>query len=213
MLAWSKKCRVMRRYDQSAKVYDTQYREEQGAKIRTAMGYLTFKDDGVVLDVGCGTGLLFEHIAGKTKFVVGTDISRGILEEAKKKTKFYKNAALILADADNMPFRSQVFNMVLAITLLQNLPNPRATLNEIKEVSESNAIIVVTGLRKAFTEREFTEMLRQAKLKVVTLKLDEQMREYVSICTKAAVKSKFLPNININETSPKTERSEGKKHI
>ena len=67
MSEWNKKRRIMRRYDQSAKVYDAQYREEQEAKIRTAMNNLTLSRDSVILDAGCGTGLLFGHVAEKSK--------------------------------------------------------------------------------------------------------------------------------------------------
>jgi len=184
MTLWNKKRRVMRHYDQSAKVYDTQYTEEQEAKIRVALDNLTLNQDSVILDAGCGTGLLFEHIAERTRFIVGTDISIGILNEAKKKAKTYKNVALIRADADNMPFPNQSFDAVFAITLLQNTPNPLATLNEIKWVSKSNATIIVTGLRKAFTKEEFAKMLQYANLKAAIVKLDEQMREHICICNK-----------------------------
>jgi len=184
MSNWNKKRSVMRHYNQSAKVYDSQYCEEQEAKIRRAMNNLTLHEDSIILDAGCGTGLLFAHIVEKAKFIVGLDISRGTLKEAEKKAKNYKNVALILSDADNMPFFNKSFDAVFALTLLQNMPSPKETLNEIKRVSKSSAAIVVTGLRKAFTEGEFSEMLEQANLKVAVLKLDEPMREHVSICFK-----------------------------
>jgi len=184
MSKWNKKRRVMRRYDQSARVYDAQYREEQEAKIRTTMNNLTLNRDSVILDAGCGTGLLFEHVAEKSKFTIGTDVSRGVLKEAEKKAKHYMNVALVWADVDNMPFSNRTFDVVFAITLVQNTPNPSATLNEIIRVSKSSATIVVTGLRKAFTKEGFSKMLKQANLKVTIMKLDKQLREYVSICTK-----------------------------
>jgi len=172
----------MRRYDQSAKAYDTLYQEEQEAKIRTAMDNLTLNKGSIVLDAGCGTGSLFKHVARKTKFVVGTDISRGILKEAMKKARQHKKVALVLADVDNMPFSDSVFEIVFAITLLQNTPNPRATLYEIERLSQANATIVVTGLRKAFTEEGFSMMLKQANLNVAKVQIDRHMREYVAVC-------------------------------
>lgn len=184
MSGWAKKRRIMRRYDQSARVYDALYREEQVAKIRTAVDNLTMRKEDIVLDAGCGTGLLFKHMTPKTNFVVGTDISRGILKEAKKKAAGYNNAALILADADNMPFYGNTFEVVFAVTLLQNMPNPQVTLSEINRISKSNARIIVTWLRKAFTQKSFLKLLKRAWLKVEFLKLDEHGREYVCICSK-----------------------------
>jgi len=184
MPMWDRKRQVMRHYDRTAKFYDTQYHEEQEAKIRAAIDNLTLNEDNIILDAGCGTGLLFAHIIDKSRFIVGTDISREVLREAMKKAKSYKKVALVLADADNMPFHNRPFNVVFAITLLQNTPSPRATLNEIKRLSKSNATIVVTGLRKAFAEEEFSKMLKQADLRITVRKLDKQMREYVCVCIK-----------------------------
>jgi len=178
------KRRIMRLYNQSAKVYDTQYGEEQDAKIRTALNNLTLKEKTLILDAGCGTGLLFAHVANKIQFLAGIDVSRGLLKEAAKKARNHKNIALIRADADSMPFSDLTFDVVFALTLLQNMPNSRKTLDEIKRVSKHDAGIVLTGLRKAFTQEQFSELLKRASLKVRVLKLDEQMREYVSVCFK-----------------------------
>jgi ubiquinone/menaquinone biosynthesis C-methylase UbiE len=184
MSGWLRKRRVMRRYNQSAGIYDALYREEQEAKIRTAMDKLTLEKEDVVLDAGCGTGLLFEHVAGRAGSTIGTDVSKGLLKEAKKKTKAFKNSALILADADNLPFLSGTFDTAFALTLLQNMPSPRVTLNEINRVSKPNAPIAVTGLRKVFSQDAFAKLLNQAGLRIAFLKTDEKMRDYVSVCFK-----------------------------
>jgi ubiquinone/menaquinone biosynthesis C-methylase UbiE len=183
MSKWMKKLRVMHRYDQSAEVYDAQYREEQEAKIRTTMDNVTINETSIVLDAGCGVGLLFEHVAEKVKILVGADISKGILKEARGKARNHENVALILADVDNLPFPHQIFDVVFAITIVQNTPNPTFTINEIKRVTKPKSTIVITGLRKVFTEEKFSEMLRQTNLKVVVMKCDEQMKEYICVCT------------------------------
>ncbi len=193
MPAWKQKRRTMRRYNQSAHVYDTQYLEEQEAKTTTVKQNLKLKDNSVVLDLGCGTGLLIKNFAGKTKLYVGADISRELLKYARTKAKPFPNSTLILADADNLPFPDQTFDAVFAVTLLQNMPRPDATLAEIYRVSKTRASIIVTGLRKRFTQEEFASELQQANLEKVTLKLDEGNREYVCICHKMSVKSKSSP--------------------
>ena len=46
---------------------------------------------GVVLDVGCGSGLFFSEVADQADMVVGVDVSRKLLLKAKKQAKrFYK---------------------------------------------------------------------------------------------------------------------------
>jgi ubiquinone/menaquinone biosynthesis C-methylase UbiE len=107
MPTWNQKLRTMRRYNQSAHVYDTQYSEEQEAKNTTIMQNLNLKDSSTVLDLGCGTGSLIKHIADKTKLYTAVDFSRELLTHAKKKAHPFSNSALILADADNLPFPDQ----------------------------------------------------------------------------------------------------------
>ena len=184
MPAWNHKRRVMRRYDQSAQAYDAQYHEEQEAKINAIMQSLSLRQSSVVLDAGCGTGLLFQHLAEGTELITGTDISEGLLQKARKRAQPYCNTALIQADVDNMPFLDETFDAVLAITLLQNMPDPEATLAEFSRVSKQSALLVATGLKKQFSQENFVKLLEQANLRVELLKLDEKNREYICICTK-----------------------------
>lgn len=184
MQAWDQKKRIMRRYDQSARVYDIQYFDEQETKIRTIMQNLRMPRGIRILDAGCGTGLLFRNVVNKADFAVGIDISRGLIQEARKKTQHYRNVALVLADTDNMPLLDESFDIILAVTLMQNLPAPTATLTEFKRVAKETASIVVTGLKKHFTQEGFLKMLHEAGLFVDALKLDDMERDYVSICRK-----------------------------
>ncbi len=184
MPEWNHKRRVMRRYNQSAQTYDAQYHEEQEAKIKVVMRSLSLKQSSVVLDAGCGTGLLFQHLAERTESITGTDTSKGLLQKARKRAQPYCNVALIQADADNMPFPNETFDAVLVITLLQNMPDPKATLTEFNRVSKQSALIVATGLRKQFSQEDFVKLLEQADLRVKTLKLDEENREYICTCSK-----------------------------
>jgi ubiquinone/menaquinone biosynthesis C-methylase UbiE len=183
MTEWNEKRRVMRRYDHSASVYDTQYGEEQEAKIKAALNELKLKRHSLVLDVGCGTGLLFPHIAEDVNLLVGLDLSSNILRQAKKRAKQFLNVALLRADADFLSFPDRTFNVIFAITLLQNMPNPLHGLREIKRVAQSKATVIATGLKKEFSREKFTQLLERAKLEISVIKVDEQLKGYVAICT------------------------------
>jgi len=183
MSGWKKKRSIMRRYDLTAHIYDMRYAEEQTAKIEAALEGLKIEKSSLILDVGCGTGFLFSYVAEKAEVTVGLDISRNILFQAQKRAENFLNVHLILADADNMPLKENIFSHVFGITLIQNMPEPMKTLNEIRRVAKTNAKIVVTGLRKAFTQEEFEGLLRDAGLNVATLKNDG-LKCYVAVCTK-----------------------------
>lgn len=181
MVDWKKKREVRRSYDGSAAVYNSQYIEEQNAKIKAALSHMRLKKTNLVLDLGCGTGILFEHIGRSVKLLVGLDSSSKILWEAKKRMKQFPKAALVRADADHPPFRNRVFDGAFAITLLQNMPNPLRTLNEMKRISKPHALIAVTGLKKKFSQKAFVRLLAEAKLNPLIV-LNSELKGYVAVC-------------------------------
>jgi ubiquinone/menaquinone biosynthesis C-methylase UbiE len=184
MQKWNKKRETMRHYDHLAQVYDAQYLEEQNAKIEAALNDTKLSQNELVLDVGCGTGLLLQPVAKSAKLVVGIDASSKILQEAKKRTEQLPNTAIIRADADYTPLQNETFDHVFAITLLQNIPNPAETLGEIKRVGKPQSTIVVTGLKKKFTQEYFIKLLKKAGLKISKLKTNPQLKGHLVVCKK-----------------------------
>jgi ubiquinone/menaquinone biosynthesis C-methylase UbiE len=178
---WDQKRKVLRRYDLTAEMYDVRYAEEQAVKYRAALERLNISRHSRVLDVGCGTGLLFSHVAAEAQAVVGVDISGKLLRQAKKHARDFRNVHLVQADADYLPFRNACFNTVFAFTVLQNMPKPFETLNEIKRSAENGTSIVVTGLKKAFSLEVFRALLQNAGLQVISLKDADALKCYVAV--------------------------------
>jgi ubiquinone/menaquinone biosynthesis C-methylase UbiE len=182
MNTWKQKRSVMRRYNLTAQIYDARYCEEQEAKYKTALDKLSL-DAGVILDVGCGSGLFFRHVADDAKLVVGIDVSGALLKLAKERAKNYQNVHLVLADADNLPFKQEVFTYVFAFTVLQNMPNPAKTLRGFKIVALRDAFFVVSGLKAAVSLEVFGQYLDAAGFKVVSIVTDDTLRCHIAICT------------------------------
>jgi len=188
MDGWHKKLDVMRRYDATAHLYDMRYAEEQKLKIEAALNNVDV-GKAAVLDVGCGTGVLFDYVADEAAVTVGLDISEKTLLVARDRAKHHDRVHLIRADADNMPLKSHVFDRVFAMTLLQNTPSAVDTLKEIDRVAKEETLVVITGLKKIFSRAVFEQLLKQAGLKrVVTM--NKGLQCYVSVCAKARVNSR-----------------------
>ena len=183
MRVWDKKRDIMRRYDITAQIYDRRYADEQTAKIEAALEHVKV-EAGMVLDVGCGTGILFNYVADKAWMTVGLDFSKETLLIAKERAKNHASVHLVRADADNVPLRDKVFDQVFAVTLIQNTPSPTETLNEIRRVAKDNGLIVVTGLKKVFTRNILGQLLRNAGLNIIAVG-NEGLKCYVTVCTKA----------------------------
>jgi malonyl-CoA O-methyltransferase len=182
MQDWKQKRSNKQHYNLQAAIYDLQYVEEQDKKIETMLKSMDFSSKDLVLDLGCGTGFLFNHITKKSDFIVGVDVSQKALVHAKKRAKTIYNVELVCADADNTPFVDGLFDKVFSVTVLQNMPEPKKTIQEMKRTSKAKAVFAVSGLKKMFSAGSFAKLLENAQLKVVAFKDDEQLKGYVAVC-------------------------------
>ncbi|MCW3999964.1 MAG: class I SAM-dependent methyltransferase [Candidatus Bathyarchaeota archaeon] len=179
-MAWKQKRQIKQRYDITATMYDERYREEQRRKYRRALQTVNVAD-AVVADVGCGSGMFFPEAAQKTQWLIGVDISRKLLDLAKAQSKGYGNVSVVQADADHLPFRSGAFEAAFAFTVLQNMPSPALTLQEIKRVVGVGGKAVVTGLKKAFPLHQFMDALEASGMALEGFLDEEAINCYIAV--------------------------------
>jgi len=150
---------LRRRYDLTAYMYDRRYREIQREKYETVLANVTSVDR--VLDLGCGTGMLLSPLEKKARLVVGVDMSAEMLREAKKRAA---GAPLVLADADHLPFADGSFDMVVSVTLLQNMPDPSKTVRELARVLRSDGKAIITSLKHKHSPEQLAAWAAAANL-------------------------------------------------
>ncbi|MCX8170523.1 MAG: methyltransferase domain-containing protein [Candidatus Bathyarchaeota archaeon] len=195
---WRIKRETARYYDKIAKIYDMLYRYEQNLKINEILKNFGIKSGGIILDIGCGSGLLFEYIADSSGLIVGADISIGVLRRAKNlvRRRKLRTVDLVRADADFLPFKDHVFDRVFAITMLQNMPNPKLTLKEILRVTKESSEIIITGLKKAFTREIFSRMLAESGLFFILADTGDEVKCHIALCWRGGGLSAPAKNIN-----------------
>jgi ubiquinone/menaquinone biosynthesis C-methylase UbiE len=94
---------------------------------------------GKVLDIGCGTGALLDQLQTCSTEVWGVDVS----SEALKYCSLRGHAKLVLADATHVPFRSEYFDVVTAIGLIEHLEDDAAFLAEVKRLLKPNGMLIL----------------------------------------------------------------------
>jgi ubiquinone/menaquinone biosynthesis C-methylase UbiE len=181
-VSWKEKRQIMQRYDATAQGYDELHGEEQHAKYRKALENVQLSGEVAVLDVGCGSGLFFRCVAGKSDLVVGVDISRSLLKQASAQAKNWENVHVVLADADHLPFADGVFGAVFSFTVLQNMPKPQETIRELKRVAKIGGKLVLSGLKKHFGLFGFMDVLEGSGLQVNSFLDETDLNCYVAIC-------------------------------
>ncbi len=102
-----------------------------------------------VLEVGCGEGILSVLMSKKGAKVTSTDISEPNIDAARKYAlnNGVDNLVFSLADAENLPFDDNSFDVVVADNVLEHLPDFYKGLSEMRRVTKNRAIIALpTGL-------------------------------------------------------------------
>jgi ubiquinone/menaquinone biosynthesis C-methylase UbiE len=180
-MAGEDKRKILRSYNAlGGRIYDIRYEAEQEAKYEVILDSLRPRSEDVILDDGCGTGLLLRRL---NAYNVGLDFSSALLSKAWVRLKEKACTYLVQADADRLPFRPSIFNMVLAITLIQNSSRPELTICEMKRVGRQNSQIGVTALKKAFSIDKFRKTLEKSGLARFYILKDDGHKDWFAFVT------------------------------
>lgn len=104
---------------------------------------------GQGLDVGCGNGRHVAPLGAAVDRVVGLDLSRSLLGQARARiaTEF-QGAELVQGDAASLPIRDDTIAVCLSIATIHHLPDRAArveSLREIERVLASDGLALVSG--------------------------------------------------------------------
>ena len=115
-------------------------------------------EDGLGLDVACGTGLFSRSIAKKMQRVYGIDISMGMLQKAAEyaEDKKINNIHFARAKAEKLPFRDNFFDGVICCGALHLFQDTEKALVEIRRVMKNGARLAVM----TFVKRRFLKFKR-----------------------------------------------------
>ncbi|MBA3488666.1 MAG: demethylmenaquinone methyltransferase [Longispora sp.] len=99
---------------------------------------LELKPGDRCLDLGAGTGVSTAELAESGAFVVGADISVGMLSAGR-----HRNVPLLAGDALALPFADESFDAVTISFALRNVHDPDAALREMARVTRPGGQMVV----------------------------------------------------------------------
>lgn len=89
-------------------------------------------ESGKILDVGCGNGNLFTCLPDGKYELHGVDFSENMIEEAKRNCK--TTAAFSVADAENLPFDDNTFDIIVCNASFHHYTHPNTVLKEMNRV-------------------------------------------------------------------------------
>jgi ubiquinone/menaquinone biosynthesis C-methylase UbiE len=114
--------------------------------------FMNIERRAYILEIGCGDGLWLNHMHNDINLncetYVGIDFSINKLKLAKKASKELKlneKVAFILADAEFLPFKKDVFDVAILLEVLEHFLKPDININALAEtISPSGKVLITT---------------------------------------------------------------------
>ncbi|TAL66834.1 MAG: class I SAM-dependent methyltransferase [Bacteroidetes bacterium] len=101
-------------------------------------------DSDIVLDLGCGTGLISLEIAGNVRMVHGVDISTKMIEVSNRKAieRKIQNIENVCSTIFDNRYKIGSFDIIFAFYILHLLDEPQMVLNRIFELLKPNGFFI-----------------------------------------------------------------------
>jgi len=127
--------------------------------------------EGLCIDVGCGTGNLDIEIAKRSKLrIIGLDIDpdmKPLFEKRVREAGFEKRLSFVVGDAQKMPFPDHYADAIISRGTLTFIPDIPKCLKEVHRVLKPTGVAFLGG-RYLYTPQEY---------KISTEKLAELVRQ------------------------------------
>jgi ubiquinone/menaquinone biosynthesis C-methylase UbiE len=99
------------------------------------LNFADIKENQKFLEIGCGNGATSKYMAKKYHLnVTGTDVDSEQIQLAQKNIDDIPNVRFLEADATNLPFEDNDFDIILSFQVLHHISNWLDALEEIKRV-------------------------------------------------------------------------------
>lgn len=107
-------------------------------------------DQGTVVDLGTGTGLLLERLAAPHRAVIGVDASQEMLEEARRRvdTAALPNTELRLGSLEHLPLRDGEADVMVASMVLHHVADVPAVLREVQRGLAPGGRLLIADLEE-----------------------------------------------------------------
>lgn len=98
-----------------------------------------------MLDVACGTGELLSRVVTETPGaeLTGVDLAPKMVERARKKLSDEPNAHVERADAHDLPYADDTFDVVVCANTFHYFTHPEQVLEEVRRVLEPEGRLVL----------------------------------------------------------------------
>jgi 2-polyprenyl-6-hydroxyphenyl methylase/3-demethylubiquinone-9 3-methyltransferase len=118
------------------------------ARARAALVPPAGRPGAVLVDMGCGAGLLAPHVAGRGYRLIGVDLTRSALVQAAE-----HGVTAVQGDAALLPLADGCADVVCAGEILEHVVDLRAAVREACRVLRPGGVLVIDTIAATFLAR------------------------------------------------------------
>lgn len=138
-------------FDRLAAEWDLIYTAEDLERLQHLVDKLGVTAGMQILDLGCGTGILFDLLRRKTGehgCVVGVDFSIEMVRKAHRNFPF-DNVHVVDADASELPFGDRQFDLAVTFSAFPHFVDQQRTLDELHRVLRPGSRLYIIHLQSS----------------------------------------------------------------
>jgi SAM-dependent methyltransferase len=117
-------------------------------RIQRLVAAARLKGDERVLDIATGPGYIAEAFARPAREVIGIDLTDAMLSIARERTqqRSIPNVSFRIGDAQNLPFESEEFDLVVSRLAVHHVQNPTQALREMTRVLRHGGTVLIEDI-------------------------------------------------------------------
>ncbi len=138
-------------FDKLAAEWDLMFTAEDLERLSHLVAGLPVKPGMEILDLGCGTGILFDLLRRRVAdngSVTGVDFSIEMAEKAHRNFPF-ANVNVVDADVSSLPFKESVFDMGVSFSAFAHFADKQKALDEAHRVLKPGAKMYIMHLQSS----------------------------------------------------------------
>jgi ubiquinone/menaquinone biosynthesis C-methylase UbiE len=172
---------------------------------------IKFSKDELILDIGCGNGLLTMLLGKRCKKVIGIDISEKAVTAAKRKSQYLKrriNSEIRCVKIENAEFENEYFDKIFSIYgVISLISNYVKVLNEAYRILKKDGQMIfsvdcleliedIKLLEKHKREHCVEKYFKKEELKTLLEEIGFNRIDIYPICKTDFAKKLFVKRIN-----------------
>lgn len=126
--------KVQAHYDEVAAIYDRRYGVGKGSQYYAHLTRYMMESlgrEGLLLDIGCGTGLFLSRYLSQGGDGIGIDLSRGMVARARERLP---ESEFLVGTGEALPFRDNTFDAVASLLTFSYIHHPAEMVADVYRI-------------------------------------------------------------------------------